>query len=176
MANGQGQITRPQHPIRKHHRVKESALRYAIAFGILIAFSPALAGGLQFQCGKMDGHSYYANEGLFEGDSGWTDNRINTDTVISFDLDEGTIDYRVNSLGRWVTPEMEGGSTSLINIDDDGSLQFVAIWPNTSTEIVTIAEMDSENYTAIMLLSQAKNGTLGANASAFKGECTVTAY
>jgi hypothetical protein len=124
----------------------------------------------------MEGHSYYSDEGLFEGDSGWTDNRINTETVISFDLDESTIDYRINSLGRWVTPEMEGGATSLINLDDDASFQFIAIWPNTATEVVTIAEVDAENYTAIMMLSQAKNGPLGANTSAFKGECTVVSF
>lgn len=152
-------------------------MRYTLVSAIFVCSSSmAHAGGLQFQCGPMGGHSYYANEGLFEGDSGWTDNRINTDTVISLDLDDGTIDYRVHSLGRWVTPEMEDGGTSLINIDDDSSFQFVAIWPNTSTEVVTIAEIDPENYTAIMLLAQAKNGVLGANSSAFKGECTVTSF
>lgn len=152
-------------------------MQYAV---VCIAFAclsqAAYAGGLQFQCGPMEGHSYYSNEGLFEGDSGWKENRINSDTIISFDLDDVTIDYRINSLGRWVTPEMEGGSTSLINIDEDSSFQFVAIWPNTASEVVTIAEIDSENFTAIMLLSQAKNGTLGANSSAFKGECNVVFY
>lgn len=152
-------------------------MKFIITSIILVSFGQAAhAGGLQFLCGPMDGYSHYANEGLFVGDSGWTDNRINTDTVVSFDLDEVTIDYRVNSLGRWVTPEMEGGGTSLINIDDDSSFQFFAIWPNTSTEIVTIAEVDTEDHTAIMLLSQAKNGVFGANASAFKGECKIVSF
>lgn len=152
-------------------------MRYVVISAIFACFSQiAHAGGLQFQCGPMEGHSYYSEEGLFAYNSGWTDNRINTETVISFDLDNGTIDYRINSRGRWVTPEMEGGGTSLINLDDDASFQFVAIWPNTSTEVVTIAEVDADNFTAIMLLSQAKNGTLGASASAFKGECTVISF
>lgn len=152
-------------------------MRYAFVSAIFACLhSVANAGGLQFQCGPMVGHSYYSDEGLFERDSGWTDNRINTDTVISFDLDAVTIDYRVNSLGRWVTPEMEGGVTSFIGIDDDSSFQFIAVWRNTSTEVVTIAEIDTENFTAIMQLSQAKNGMLGANASAFKGECSVTSF
>lgn len=152
-------------------------MQYAFVGITLACLSPAAyAGGLQFQCGPMEGHSYYSNEGLFEGNSGWTDDGINTDTVITFDLDEGTIDYRVNSLGSWVTPEMEGGATTIVNLDEDASFQFIAIWPNTSTEVVTIAEVDSDNFTAIMLLSQAKNGVLGANASSFKGECTISSF
>lgn len=152
-------------------------MKYIVISAIFSCFSQmAHAGGLQFQCGPMEGHSYYSDEGLFEGDPGWTDNRINTETVISFDLDERTIDYRVNSLGRWVTPEMEGGGTSLTTLDEDASFQFIAIWPNAATEVVTIAEVDTENYTAIMLLSQSKNGTLGANTGAFKGECKVVSF
>ena len=108
-------------------------MRCIILYAFLSSLGPlAFAGGLQFQCGPMQGHSYYSDEGLFEGDSGWAANQIKTETVISFDLDDGSIDYRINSLDRWVTPEMEGGSASLVNVDDDSSFQFLAIWPKRS--------------------------------------------
>ena len=124
----------------------------------------------------MNGNVYYADEGLFEGDSGWEQDRINSETVISFDLDEITIDYRIKQGDSWVTPEMEGGGATFIGIDEDSSFQFLAVWPNASVEVITIAEIDKENYTATMLLAQGKNSSFSTTAGAFKGECTVTSF
>lgn len=146
----------------------------------LLLAGNAEAGGLQFQCGPSKGYAYYAEEGIAAQAPGWTEDSISKgESVIDFDLDNLTIDYRFKSAsGVWKRPATDGGTTSITSLDDDMSFVFMAIYPPEAglIEIVTVAEIDNEAYTATMLLTQVKNDSMLASAKILKSDCKVVGF
>tara|TARA_R110002051_G_scaffold75897_1_gene138390 strand:+ start:13702 stop:13881 length:180 start_codon:yes stop_codon:yes gene_type:complete len=58
------------------------------------------------------------------------------------------------------------------------SFVFMAIYPPEAglIEIVTVAEIDNEAYTATMLLTQVKNDSMLASAKILKSDCKVVGF
>lgn len=156
-------------------------MKRLVAIVALLMAGQAEAGGLQFQCGGSYGYGYYTKEGIFAEDSGWSEDQISQgETVIDFDLDSSTVDYRYkNAAGIWKGPNIEGGTTTFMSIDDDASFVFMSVYPPESggaIEIVTIAEIDAQAFTAIMLLTQVKNTSTMASSKILKSDCKVLAF
>ena len=156
-------------------------MRHSAALVALFVAGQAEAGGLQFQCGGSYGYGYFAKEGIFADDEGWSEDQISKgETVVDFDLDALTVDYRYkNAAGIWKGPKTEGGTTTFMSIDDDASFVFMSVYPPESggaIEIVTIAEIDAKAFTAIMLLTQVKNTSLMASSKILKSDCKVLPF
>lgn len=156
-------------------------MRHLAAIATLLLAGQAEAGGLQFQCGGSYGYGYFANEGIFADHEGWSEDQISQgETVVDFDLDALTVDYRYkNAAGFWKGPKTEGGTTTFMSINDDASFVFMSVYPpeaGGAIEIVTIAEIDAQAFTAIMLLTQVKNNSMMTSSKILKSDCKALAF
>jgi hypothetical protein len=138
---------------------------------------PSAAKGIQFQCSGLEGHGYYAEEGLVsKGAGGWVQDKISEgESVITLDAsnpDDIKITYNYkDSTGVWKNPESDGGSIISMGMDsEDLSFMFLVMYPQTSVvELITIAEISKSG--GRMIYSTMKNASSVMTAKVMTAAC-----
>lgn len=147
--------------------------------GLLIASSVALPSAalqLQFQCDGLEGHSFFAEEGLVpEGEGGWFSDKGAGESVITLDFsnpEDPKISYQwKDATGTWKNPESSGAYITGMGIDpEDLSFMFLVSEPaSSSVKLITIAEISEAGGRKIY--SSMKNGSGFMNGALMTAEC-----
>jgi hypothetical protein len=143
------------HPITADARLRSYARKIAILTAAVSVWSlPAVAEGLQFQCGTSSGHSFYADQGLAEGQGGWSEDGIaDGEIVVRIDLDEAKASVRFrDATGEWSDASDLGETTEIWHVQASPltfGVSVVYSGPSATTmEAYTLAEIDLEQRTA----------------------------
>jgi hypothetical protein len=139
---------------------------------------PSAAERIQFQCGGLEGFTYYAEENLVpKGEGGWERDKISSGesiiTLDTSDLENTQVTYMYkDATGAWYNPESEGGSIVSLGFDpEDLSFMFFVIYPSTSSiELITVAEISESG--GRMIYSTMRNSSAFMNAKLMTAECT----
>lgn len=138
---------------------------------------PSAAEKLQFQCGGLEGQSFYAEEGFVpKGKGGWSKDRTGDgESVITLDtsdIENLKVSYSYkDATGAWYNAETEGGSIISMGMDyEDLSFMFLVVYPQTSSvELITITEISGLG--GRMIYSTMKNTSSFMNAKLMTAEC-----
>ena len=140
---------------------------------------PSAADRLQFHCRGLEGHAFFAEEGLVpKGQGGWfPDNSLRSEAVITLDASDPEnpkISFMYRDIdSAWYNPISDGAYIGSIEIDfEDLSFMFLVVQPQYRTvELISMAEISESG--GRMIYSQMKNSSSFMNAKLMTAECVL---